>query len=104
MLFHHPVALREVQTAREPAAELAKRLPVAVAHDPQVQASLTRRPLGEPELTDPRQIGAELLGRDLLGRPVEPDGSLARDSVVDSVDEVPGHLPAVLGPADARRP
>src|SRR5215208_7048031 len=104
MLLHDSVAVGKSQTARETAAELAKRLPVAVAHEAQVHARLTRRPLAEVELADPRQVGGELLRRNLLRGSIDPDRPFARRPVMDAVDEVPCNGPAVVRASDASGP
>src|SRR5687768_15306502 len=105
MLLHHSVALGESDIAREPPAELAKRLPVAVAHQAEIDVRLARGPFAEVELTHAREVGGERLRRHLSRLAVDPDRALAvLEGVVNAVDEVPGNRAAILGAADARRP
>ncbi len=78
MLLHHSVALRQRETARERAAELAKRLPVAVAHDERGCGS-TRAPTTRGSRARRRgKVVGELLRRNLARLAVDPDGALAR--------------------------
>ena len=79
MLLHHPVALGEREPARQRAAELAERLPVAVAHHAPGSRLASRADHSrKSQVADPRQVVRELLRRNLARLAVDPDGALAR--------------------------
>jgi hypothetical protein len=100
-----PWAVSELQASGQPPGENAERLAVVASEEQAVRVVPALAPGREAEAAHPRQVRGEPLRSDLEGLGVNPHRALAPlASVVDPLDQVPGHPLAAHGPADAGRP